>query len=265
MGKREKFLKKTREQMIEALRSRDIFLAKLNSSIEELDGVINLLGERLEDMFKLYTPNLELKDREKYASMVSYFEGKFDHKELSKLLGSAKANEVIASIDIKDAKEGDWDKCREFAYEIVRLYELRKEMEKYQEIVCKDECPNLTHVGGASIAAKLIAHVGSLKRLALMPASTIQVIGAERALFKHLKNRKVRPPKHGILFQHPIISNSPKKVRGKIARTLAAKLASAAKADAFTKNFIAEKLKNEFDERCRLVMEEYKKGKKDKN
>jgi len=84
----------------------------------------------------------------------------------------------------------------------------------------------------------------------------------EKALFKHLKNRKIPPPKHGIIFQHPRISSSPKKVRGKIARTLANKLALAAKADAFSKRRISAELKKEFDGRYAEIMKEYQSGKK---
>lgn len=263
MGKRDKFIKKTKEKMVEALRSRDVFLARMNRSIEELTEVINLLGERLEDTIRLYAPTLEVGDREKYARMVLIIDKKEQNiKELSKLFGSATANEIAKKLESLDIEEKDLEKCKRFAEEIVRLYELKEEFEKYEEELCSKECPNLAHLGGPHIAAKLIAHVGSLKKLAMLPASTIQVIGAEKALFKHLKNKRVKPPKHGIIFQHAKISNSPKKVRGKIARTLAAKLASAAKADAFTKNFIAEKLKKQFEDRYKSVMEEYKKGKK---
>jgi nucleolar protein 56 len=112
----------------------------------------------------------------------------------------------------------------------------------------------MSEVAGPEIAAKLIAHVGSLKRLAFLPSSTIQVLGAEKALFKHLKNRRIAPPKHGIIFQHAKISNSPKEVRGKIARALANKLALAARADAFSKNFIAKQLKDDFEARCKEIL-----------
>jgi len=89
----------------------------------------------------------------------------------------------------------------------------------------------------------------------MMPASTIQVLGAEKALFKHLKNKKgIAPPKHGVIFQYPAISQSPKKVRGKIARALAAKLSIAAKADSETKRFIAPLLKQNLEARIKQVL-----------
>ncbi|MEM3085145.1 MAG: hypothetical protein QXP61_08680, partial [Nitrososphaerales archaeon] len=80
------------------------------------------------------------------------------------------------------------------------------------------------------IGARMIAKAGSLERLSTMAASTVQVIGAEKALFRALKTGG-RPPKHGIIFQHPLIHSAPKWQRGKIARAIAAKVAIAARID----------------------------------
>ena len=160
-----------------------------------------------------------------------------------------------------DINDNDLEKCKSLAKEIVNLDNLISEYEKYQEELCQEICPNISTVAGAAIAAKLISHVGSLSKLSLLPASTIQVLGAEKALFKHLKNKRIDPPKHGIIFQHVYISSSPKVVRGKIARALANKITLAAKADAFTKRFIAEDLKKDLEKRYNEVMEQYKKNK----
>ena len=91
----------------------------------------------------------------------------------------------------------------------------------------------------------------------MLPASTIQVLGAEKALFKHLKNRRISPPKHGIIFQNPRIAGSPKAVRGKIARALANKLALASKADAITKRYMGDELLKDFEERYNEIMKAY--------
>jgi nucleolar protein 56 len=103
--------------------------------------------------------------------------------------------------------------------------------------------------------------VGSLSRLAFLPASAVQVLGAEKALFKHLRNKNIPSPKHGIIFQHARISSSPKSVRGKIARALANKLSLAAKADAFSKRRISPGLKADFDARFAQIMAEYEREK----
>ena len=121
--------------------------------------------------------------------------------------------------------------------------------------------PNTTHLLGGLLTAKLISHVKSVEKLATLPASTIQVLGAEKALFKHLRSKgRVKPPKHGYLFQHPKVSSAPKKLRGKIARTLAAKVALAAKVDAYGGEFIGDKLRQAFEQRCEEVLS--KKGKR---
>ncbi len=263
MKKREKFLKKTREKIVQALSSRDVFLSKYSSTVEELDQIINILGERLEDMFNLYCTDLEVREKDKYAKIVLLADKEgIDQKELSKIFGSAKSNQIINKLRLESIRPDDLGQCKVFATEVLNLCSLRDESEKNLDIICQDVCPNMAYVCSSKIAAKLISHVGGLQDLALLPASTIQVLGAEKALFKHLKNKKIRPPKHGIIFQHPKIANSPKRVRGKIARTLAAKIASAAKADAFTKRFIAENLKKEFDERVEKLLSMPKSEKK---
>ena len=80
-------------------------------------------------------------------------------------------------------------------------------------------------------------------------------MGAEKALFKHLKNKRISPPKHGIIFQDPMINTAPLGKRGKIARALAGALSIAAKADFYTKNFIAPKLKEDLEGRLAQIRE----------
>jgi nucleolar protein 56 len=108
--------------------------------------------------------------------------------------------------------------------------------------------PNISSVAGAFIGARLISLAKGLERLASFPASTIQLLGAEKALFR-FKHQGGNPPKHGVIFQHPLINRSPRKWRGKIARALATKISIAVKADVFTKRFIADDLKKDLEER----------------
>ncbi len=124
--------------------------------------------------------------------------------------------------------------------------------------------PNIKELAGPLLGARLIAKAGGLKKMAELPASTIQVLGAEKALFRHL-TKGTRPPKHGILFQHPWVRNAKRWQRGKIARSLAAKLAIAAKEDYFEGRFIADKLKKELEERIEEIKEKYKEPPKKKS
>ncbi|MEM0149807.1 MAG: hypothetical protein QXW10_02850, partial [Candidatus Micrarchaeaceae archaeon] len=91
-----------------------------------------------------------------------------------------------------------------------------------------------------------LSKAGSMERLATMPASTIQLLGAEKALFKHIKFGS-KPPKYGVLFKLPAISNGKRSARGKIARLYATKISIALKADYFSKRFIADKLKEDIE------------------
>ena len=96
------------------------------------------------------------------------------------------------------------------------------------------ELPNFTSIAGPVIGARLLAEAGSKKRLAFAPSSTMQVWGAEKALFNHIK-RKTDSPKHGHIFNHPLLQKLPKTKRGKAARILAGKLSIAARMDYFGK------------------------------
>jgi nucleolar protein 56 len=110
--------------------------------------------------------------------------------------------------------------------------------------------PNIKDILGSTIGARMIAKVGGLDKLAVLPASTIQVLGAEKALFRALKTG-TRPPKHGILFQHSLVHSSPRWQRGKIARVLATKVALAARVDAYSgirDPSIVKKLQERIDE-----------------
>jgi nucleolar protein 56 len=107
------------------------------------------------------------------------------------------------------------------------------------------------------VGARIIAKAGSLARLAMLPASTIQVLGAEKALFRALKTG-ARPPKHGILFQHPLIHSAPKWQRGKIARAIASKVAIAARIDYYRHEGRDSSIQDRLNARLIEIREKYK-------
>lgn len=123
-----------------------------------------------------------------------------------------------------------------------------KSLESQIEKDMKRIAPNITNIVGPLIGARLISHSTGIIKLATMPASTIQILGAEKALFRY-KKEGGKPPKHGVIFQHSLINKTPREFRGKIARTFATKIAIAAKADAFTKRNISKELKEGLDKR----------------
>jgi nucleolar protein 56 len=263
--KRERFMKRSRESVMQALKSRDMLLSSATRSIEDLDETINLLAERFEDWYGIHFPELKAEDKLAYCRAAMMIDREnIDEARLAEVLGQRRAAETKAaapkSLGVKLSPK-DHSECISLARMIVSMEELRKNYESYQKELANEICPNMSEVGGPEIAAKLVSHVGSLSRLAILPASAVQVLGAEKALFKHLKNRKIPPPKHGIIFQHPKISSSPKSVRGKIARALANKLALAAKADAFSKRRISPELKKDFEARFSEIMAGYERAK----
>lgn len=112
--------------------------------------------------------------------------------------------------------------------------------------------PNISKIIGPLIGARLIASAGGMERLAIMPASTIQILGAEKALFR-FKKEGGRPPKHGVIFQHSSINKSHREIRGKIARLYATKISIAARADAFTKRDLSEDLQRDLENRIKEI------------
>lgn len=264
-SKRQRFIKKTRESVQESLRSRDMVLSGVTKTIDETYRVINQLTERFEAWYDVYFPELKIEDKKQYLEIAIYLDKEnISIDGLASIAGRKKADAIAhASEKSLGAKlnKKDIEEIKLLGKRIITLYSLIEELEKYQKELAEEIAPNISDLAGSEIAAKLIAHAGSLDKLAKMPSSTVQVIGAEKALFKHLKNKRISPPKHGIIFQHPKISNSPKRIRGKIARALANKIAVAAKADAFTKNSISAQLKKDFEDRFKEIMEEDKKGK----
>jgi len=259
--RRIKILEEMKAKIKKAHLSRDNLLVFADNAISDLEKQINILFERLNEWYGVYFPELKIEDRVKYCNLVIQIDKKdfqASKKSIQSILGD-KAEPVIKSLQNTmgaDLEDKDLDQIKLVAQQILTLEETKEQLKKYVETLAKEICPNMSEVGGPKIAAKLIAHVGSLEKLAKLPASTIQVLGAEKALFKHLR-RKTKPPKHGIIFQHTIIHSAPKNKRGKLARTLASKLAIAAKVDAYGKgHFIGKQLREEFEKRVNEIMNE---------
>ncbi len=122
----------------------------------------------------------------------------------------------------------------------------RRDLEGYVERSVRSLAPNVSELAGPMIAARLVTLAGSIEDLARYPAGTVQLLGAERALFRHLKTGS-RPPKHGVLFQHPLIHRAPPWQRGALARVFAGRIAMAARADAYTHRHIAPELQASLD------------------
>lgn len=106
--------------------------------------------------------------------------------------------------------------------------------------------PNMCSLIGPILTARLLSCAGSLEKLAKLPASSLQLLGAEKALFR-FKKEGGRPPKHGVIFQHSLINMAPKRFRGRYARVLSSKISLASKADAFTKRDLSKELLSDLE------------------
>lgn len=226
-------------KVTEVSESPDLHIIQAISMLDETDKIANLLSSRLREWYGLHFPELDnlidtisgyskivLAGRRENLSQKTYLDAGFPEEKaemLSLLQGKSKggqiSNENLAIV-------------QSLAKQILQLFELRNTLEKHIETQMLSIAPNVSGILGTSVGARMIARTGSLKKLASIPASTIQVLGAEKALFRSLKTG-AQPPKHGLLFQHPLVHAAPRWQRGKIARAIAAKAALAARVDVF--------------------------------
>ncbi len=254
----------TRLRIQEQSGARDKMIIQAIEALDDIDKVINLLVSRLREWYSLHFPELDeiLPKHQQYVAFVKTVGPRENvTEEKLKELGfsEGKVEKILkAAQGSMGAPLGKFDAeiIVKLASEISDLYKLREQIEDYLEMAMDEVAPNLKGLVGAKLGARLLSLAGGLKELAMMPASTIQVLGAEKALFRHLRSG-AKPPKHGVIFQYPAINRSPWWQRGKIARALAGKLAIAARVDYFSGEYIAEELKQELEQRIREIKEKY--------
>jgi nucleolar protein 56 len=242
------FSKKNLEITKESIRNsvgNDNLIIQTINVIDETDKVLNGLTKRLRDWYSLYNPEAsnKIRDHEKFSLLVT----KKTKSQLLKELDVNEKDSIGASL-----KEKDISAITLLATQINNFYKLRKHYEEYLKNLEKVTCPNIETILGPTITAKLIEHAGSLKRLAELPASTLQILGAEKALFRHIRNKRNRPPKYGILHEHQMILKSNNKMHGKVARALADKATIAVRVDYFKGKFIGDKLKKDLIKKFKI-------------
>jgi nucleolar protein 56 len=199
----------------------------------------------MREWYGLHFPEADklVKSHEQLAAMIHRFgeREKFDDKHLQKYAA------VSAGMPLSDRDIGV---IQEYAKSITDLFRLRESVADYIKQSSREVIPNLSAVAGPLIACRLLSIAGGLERLAKMPSSTIQLLGAEKALFRHLRT-KDRPPKFGVIFAHPAVQNAPYNEKGKVARLLASKLTMAARADFYTGKDMSEKLVSDFRDKMK--------------
>ena len=248
-----------------ASEKRDLIVAQGIQTLDDLDRTVNLFVGRLREWYGVYFPELDrlIEKHETYSRLVmnlgdreSYTTEALEKENIPKERAALVAKAAESSMGA-DIAERDLQQIQELAKNVLSFYELRKNMDNYVDRTMEEMAPNVRAVAGALLGARLIALAGSLQTLAMRPASTIQVLGAEKALFRSLKTG-ARPPKHGLIFQHTLLHDAKRWQRGKIARVIAGKLAIAARADAFGGHFIGDKLKADINKRLEEIHEKYK-------
>ena len=208
----------------------DKLLIQAINSVDDIDESISKLVERIRDWYTIYFPEMDtISNNETYIKLIAESENREDILENF----NEHFTEEIEESTGADIEEDDLLMLKSFAESIYSLQKSRKELETYIDSKMEAIAPNLRDLLGSTLGAKLIAHIGSIKRLATYPASVIQIMGAEKAIFRHLKTGE-RPPKHGLIFQHPSVRGAKWWNRGKIARNLALKITLAVRKDVFS-------------------------------
>ncbi len=248
-----------------AVEQRDLIVAQAIQTLDDLDRTVNLFMGRLREWYGVHFPELDrlVEKHETYARLVLTLGDRenFTGEALQKAeIPAGKSEAIVQMAETSmgaDTSESDLAQIQALSRDVLNLYELRKEMETYLDKTMQEVAPNVRALVGSLLGARLIAIAGSLRNLAMRPASTIQVLGAEKVLFRSLKTG-ARPPKHGLIFQAALLHDAKRWQRGKIARALAGKLSIAARADAFGGNFIGDRLNADLEKRINEIKEKYK-------
>ncbi|MDR2623139.1 MAG: ATP-binding protein [Methanobrevibacter sp.] len=245
------FNKVARLKMKESSQEEDKLLIQSINAIDEIDEAISKLVERIREWYAIYFPEIEVVNKnEAYVKLIA------DVGDREKIIESHLKEHGI-DIDVSsgaDIEIEDLEMIKGFGKSIKSLQESRKAIEKYVDIKMDKIAPNLKNLLGSSLGAKLISHVGSMKKLAFYPSGTIQILGAEKALFRHLKTGE-DPPKHGIIYQHPDVRTSKWWIRGKISRVLALKISLSVRKDYFNGK-LDEKIKEDYTEKVEKIKKE---------
>ena len=253
----------SKQQIRDVSGQEDLQIIEGINSLDELDKAINILMARINEWYGLHFPELEnlVKDSNEYFKFVSLGlnRSSITEKDLVSFSFSEKKLDAIFSA-AQDSNRGeinskDLSIISILSENVINLVKVRDKMLNYINDLMNNVAPNLSAIAGPTIGARLIAKSGGLMKLAKLPSSTIQVLGAEKALFRSLKSGS-RPPKHGIIFQHDKVHSSPKWQRGKIARSLASKIAIAARIDVFRGSKEID-IEHSLDERYREIQEKY--------
>merc|ERR1712070_802264 len=236
--------------------------------LDGLDKNINTFAMRVREWYAWHFPELTkiVTDNIVYAKVARTIRVRdtWDNSreaELAEVCGSEEVQaEVSKAMKMsmgQDIVEMDMQNIDHFAGEVIKLANMRKTLHEYLKAKMDIVAPNLTALVGEIIGARLISHAGSLTNLAKYPAATVQILGAEKALFRALKT-KGNTPKYGLIFHSSFIGRAQQKNKGRISRYLANKCSIASRIDCFSDEattIFGEKLKDQVEERLAFLTE----------
>merc|ERR1740138_973590 len=212
-------------------------------------------------MTKIVTDNIAYAKVCRVIRVRDSFDPAGSKDKLQEACGSEEvAEEILKAMKMsmgQDIVEMDMQNIDVFAHEVIKLANMRQTLHDYLKNKMDVVAPNLTALIGEMIGARLISHAGSLTNLAKYPASTVQILGAEKALFRALKT-KGNTPKYGLIFHSTFIGRAQQKNKGRISRYLANKCSIASRIDCFSDEattIFGEKLRDQVEERLAFLTE----------
>ncbi|VUZ95214.1 nucleolar protein 5, putative [Plasmodium vivax] len=240
----------------------DVMIIQAVGLLEDLDKEINVFSMRLKEWYGWHFPELGkvITDNKIYAKCVKRIGFRSNAKNVNLLEETTEEiqREIkqLAEISMGTEIEDDDLNCiNELADRLLELTEYRESLAIYLKYRMSSIAPNLTYLVGDLIGAKLIAKAGSLMSLAKYPSSTLQILGSEKALFRALKT-KSKTPKYGLIYHATVVGQTTPKLKGKISRSLAAKLSLCTRVDAlgnFTEPSIAITCKTLLEKRLEYI------------
>ena len=241
----------SKQDVDESASDPDRRLEHLIRAAEEIRSSWVLLEARLTEWIVLLLPRARMEsDRNRIAKLV------MESNELSDL-----AEHFNVDLPPSSPKETEWSVIKHWSETVASLESQLARIESTVRELALEHLPSLSAIAGPMIAARLCVAAHGRMRLARLPAGTVQILGAEKAFFSHLK-QGTKTPKHGLIYSHVLISRSPKPIRGRISRMLAARMSLAARIDAFNGTPWGEEELRQIEERVENIREQYFNSKK---
>lgn len=266
----------TRKKIKSISEQKDQFIAQAINAVDDCDKTLNIFASRIREWYGLHFPEIDksLPSHTSFIKIVGRLgsRSQLQAENLEKVIGFAH-DKAIKVEDMARKSMGasitdfELTPLRQFSLVTDDLFGVRDELATYVDEAMQIVAPNLRAIVGSLLGARLISIAGGMKNLAKMPASTVQVLGAEKALFRSLRTG-ARPPKHGIIFQWEEIHGASFWLKGKIARALAGKLSIAARVDYFSGEYMGDNILLDLNRRINDIKKKYptppKKSKKER-